>query len=323
MNTLKKTLLSSSIALLAACQTMDQIANEPAPGPSNPSAGLSMGFGEEARKAYIDELDRDGDGKVSRAEVEQFRIERFQIADANNDGQVSVAEYVDEYAGRLERRIENERTSHVEQTRTRFKSLDKNNDGSVSWEEYKASGDRAFVRFDPENSGRVIATESHGEPEPRTRQHSVLGMPTTHSMAGFLELYDEDADGVVTRQQFDDLRRGAYDATDTDGNGVLSFEEYLIEFTDRVDRQADNVREQQLKQAKVRFGALDTDKDGFISLEEYIATGMRSFDNWDTNDDGFVSLDEPLPERPARQRQARAGESVGGAPADAAPATRR
>lgn len=301
MNTLTKTLLSSSIVLLTACQTVERAPDETSHNPSNPSAALGMGFGEEARKAYIDELDRDGDGRVSREEVEQFRIERFRIADTDGDGQISVEEYVDEYAVRLERRIEGERENHVDQTRARFQSLDRNKDGSVSWEEYKVSGDRAFDRFDPDATGQVTATGEAEESEGRVRQQSVLNMPTTHSIAGFLELYDEDADGVVTRQQFDDLRRRAFDATDTSGDGVLNFEEYLVEFIDRVDRQADHVRERQLEQAKVRYRALDSDKSLGISLEEYTATGLRAFNSWDTSGDGFVSQDEPLPERPVRQ----------------------
>ena len=299
-STLITTLLSSSFALLAACQSVDQGAGAPAAQQSSATtfAALGMGGGEEARQNYIAELDSDGDGRVTRDDVIRFRAERLQVADANGDGSISEDEYVDEYAVRLDRRIENERASQVEQTRTRFDSLDRNGDGVISPDEYKASGDRAFARFDPEGSGQIRAA---GDAEQQVGQRSVLAMPTTHSLAGFMELYDEDADGLVTRGEFDEQRRRAFAASDANGDGVLSADEYHREFEDRVDRQADSVRERQLKQARVRFGVLDADKDGSVSLAEYTAVGMRGFDNWDTDGDGLVSADEPLPERRSRR----------------------
>jgi Ca2+-binding EF-hand superfamily protein len=304
---LMTTLLSSSFVLLAACQSVDREAAAPTPQRSSATtfAALGMSGGENVRQDYIAELDSDGDGRVTRDDVARFRAERLRVADTNGDGAISEDEYVDEYAVRLERRIENERTSQVEQTRTRFDALDKNSDGAISPDEYKASGDRAFSRFDPDGSGTIRATEGD---EQQVRQRSVLAMPTTHSLAGFMELYDEDADGVVTRETFEEQRRRAFAASDADGNGVLSGDEYHREFEDRVDRQADSVRERQLKQARVRFGVLDADKDGSVSLAEYTATGMRGFDNWDTDGDGVVSADEPLPERRSRQ-QATEGDS--------------
>ncbi len=312
MKILIKTLLSSSLVALAACQTSPQGQEQnaaleaPRSAPSAIGRGTGMGTGEEARKGYIEELDSNSDGRVSRAEVEQFRNQRFSDADTNRNGVIDETEYVDEYAARLDRQIDSERKSHVEQTNTRFKSLDKNDDGVVSWDEYKASGDRAFAHFDPDNSGRVSASEEQlGKPGTRTRGSSVLAMPTSHSIAGFMELYDDDADGVVTRTDFDTQRRQAFDATDSDGNGVLSATEYHEEFAARVERQAESVRERQLKQARVRFGVLDSDKNGGISLEEYVAMGMRSFNTWDTDGDGFVSAQEPLPQRSAQQASSR------------------
>jgi Ca2+-binding EF-hand superfamily protein len=135
-------------------------------------------------------------------------------------------------------------------------------------------------------------------------------MPTSHSVQGFLELYDEDADGVVSRAEFDAHRQRAFADTDTDGDGSLSENEYLAEFENRLDRQANRVREAQIKQAHVRFGAIDSDKNGTISPAEYLATGLRSFSFWDTDGDGVVSAADSLPDMPQRHGgQANPGEA--------------
>ena len=80
--------------------------------------------------------DADGDGRISRAEFVDGRIARLTAIDANRDGSVSAEEH---QSGVDTRR--NQRAS------ARFEALDKNGDGSVSREEFTAAremrGDRA------------------------------------------------------------------------------------------------------------------------------------------------------------------------------------
>ncbi len=299
MNHLEKTVSALLLLSLAACQSTapDQVAQQTAAAGQKPAterAASTHNIGEEGRKRFIAEHDSDGDGRVSRAEFEQFRAERFKQGDSNGDGLLDEREYVNEYATRLDRQILGERKVHVEQTHTRFKSLDRNKDGAISREEYLASGERAFAQHDPDKTGRVVAKKA-GEKSTAARNRSVLTMPTSHSVEGFLEIYDEDADGVVTRAEFDAHRQRSFAATDANGDGSLSESEYLAEFESRLDRQANRVREAQIKQAHVRFGVLDSDKSGTISPAEYLATGMRSFTLWDTDGDGAVSAADPLP----------------------------
>ncbi len=308
MNISRKMLLPLLIAALAGCQSTstDQTAASDAGKTGKreqKAAAISgHGLGEADRKAFIEEHDRDADGRVSRDEYTAFRNARFASADVNGNGLLDENEYVDEYAVRLDRQLESERKGHVTQTLTRFKSLDRNGDGAISWEEYQASGERTWKHWDSHGTGRVLAQEHEQSPRQRTR--SVLAMPTSHNIGGFLELYDDDADGVVTRADFDRQRQQVFAATDTDGDGLLSLDEYRLEFENRLDRQAASVRDRQLKQARVRFGVLDGDKDGAISAAEYLATGLRSFERWDTDGDGHVAASDPLPSRESWARQA-------------------
>lgn len=309
---LKTMLVKPCIVLLifffAGCQSLapEKTTQTTAPKPVARVAG--HGMSEVDRQAYIAEHDTDGDESVSRAEIEAFRKARFNDGDVNRNGVLDEDEYVDEYAARLEQQIFAERKAHTEQTHTRFKSLDKNTDGVISWEEYQASGERAFAHWDKQNTGRIVA---QGDEKKSPRSRSVLSMPTSHSMQGFLELYDEDANGLVTREEFNQHRQNAFAATDSNKDGVLSAEEYLLEFEGRVDRQAESVREQQLKQAHVRFDVLDKNKSGAIEWDEYLAIGLRGFERWDVNSDGIVSAADPLPEKQAWQRPNNAAKKSG------------
>ena len=308
MKTFIKSFWLLTLALLVACQANtphNSAQQNPATKDAKKTASVTgHGISDAHRQAYIAELDEDGDARVTQAEMEAFRKSRFDDADVNRNGLIDEDEYVDEYAARLEQQISGERAAHLEQTVTRFKSLDKDKNGVISWDEYKASGDRAFAHFDKQSTGIVSANANE---KTARRSHSVLAMPTSHSLQGFLEIYDEDADGTVTRAEFDRHREQVFAATDSDNSGDLNAEEYRIEFETRLDQQADRVREAQIKQAYVRFGVLDKNQDEAIDWNEYVAIGLRGFERWDADKNGVVDSRDPLPEpRAARKEEEKA-----------------
>lgn len=288
-----KTLGIFIIVAVVGCESTTPAKNTDAVKAQKPMERVAgHGTSEADRKEYIAEHDANADGSVSRAEVEAFRKSRFNSGDTNQNGVLDENEYIDEFMGRLDQQIADERKSHIKQTHIRFKSLDKNNNGLISWEEYQTSGDRAFAHLDKQNTGRVVA---QGDEQQTRGTRSVLSMPTSHSVNGFLALYDENADGVVTREEFDLHRKQAFIATDLDKDGALNFNEYLLEFEGRLEQQAKRIRDQQRKQAHVRFGVLDKNKSGAIEWDEYLAMGLSGFDRWDVNRDGLVSAADPLP----------------------------
>lgn len=279
---MSKTTLGMAIAVLLSAATAGAQDAAKAPAAANaPTGNATVSF-------FLEQFDSDGDGSVSAEQFVAFRKQRYADTDENKDGNVDVDEYTSEYLVRLDRRVEAERKAQVEQTRVRTKALDTDKDGSISRAEYDASGARAFAHYE----------SSAGEPETRSAaRRSAIDMPSTHTRAGMLEIYDADGDGKVARSEYDHARDEAFARTDGDKDGRLSGDEYLAEFEDRLDRRIANSREAAAQQSRVRFKALDTGKDERVGWDEYAASGKRMFERADSNGDGAVDANDPPPKQ--------------------------
>lgn len=114
-----------------------------------------------------------------------------------------------------------------------------------------------------------------------------------HGLAAFMGSYDTDRDGVVTREEYDAVRKQRFVAGDTNGDGWLSEEEYVAEYEGRLKQQyagraQDERYANSMKQAHVRFNILDTDRDGKLTVEEDIAIADKTFKQNEKNCDGKV-----------------------------------
>jgi len=94
----------------------------------------------------LEELDTDGDGKVSKEEITVARTAKFQEADANSDGQLTQAELEAFKAAEKERR-------EAERKKKKFEALDADGNGSASLEEFLAARPEAFDRMDRNDDG--------------------------------------------------------------------------------------------------------------------------------------------------------------------------
>lgn len=237
--------------------------------------------------AFLVQFDPGKTGAVSWEAFEQFRRQRYDATDANNDGHVDRQEYVDEYLQRFDVRLTDARAGHLRQTDTRFKALDRDKNGSISHAEFDAAGERTWAGYEKsQDATREAAASDNRDP---------LKMPTSHTANGMLELYDRNGDGLVERAEFDAARAATFAAADTNSDGVLDLAEYTAEFEGRLDAQRSKVRDAASRQAGVRFDALDTDKDGRMTFAEYQVSGKRLFDRADSNGDGIVDARDPEP----------------------------
>ncbi|MET0238391.1 MAG: hypothetical protein ABW184_00710 [Sphingobium sp.] len=120
-----------------------------------------------------------------------------------------------------------------------------------------------------------------------------------HEGSAFIHDYDTDKDGSVSRAEFDAVRVARFKATDANGDGIVSEEEYVAEYSARLEKQLAESgeteerkaeeRQRQIRQAHVRFGVLDKDKDARMVQAEYDASGARAFAEQDDDKNGIVT----------------------------------
>jgi hypothetical protein len=122
------------------------------------------------RAEFIADYDLDKDGKVSAAEFNAVRGQRFAGMDLDKNGGVDEREYVAEYTARLdaqlaasdqtaERKAE-ERVRQLRQAHVRFGVLDRDRSKAIDLAEFEASGKRAFAEQDGNGDGAVTAGET-------------------------------------------------------------------------------------------------------------------------------------------------------------------
>ncbi|HJM50216.1 MAG TPA: hypothetical protein QGF63_10255 [Alphaproteobacteria bacterium] len=107
------------------------------------------GFAHQAGKLF-DETDKNGDGKLSAAEVEAGLSERLAGADANADGKLTIAEFEALW-------LSFTRGAMVD----RFQQLDDDGDGSVSGEEFRSPFVGMVRWLDRDDDGALSRREMH------------------------------------------------------------------------------------------------------------------------------------------------------------------
>jgi len=106
---------------------------------------------------------------VNKDEYAATRAIQFSATDADGNGTLSQAEYVNEYKARLEKKLaasdrtpekkQEERERQMRQTDVRFHVLDSDKSGAITRAEFDYSGWRMFVHHDTNEDGVVSVAD--------------------------------------------------------------------------------------------------------------------------------------------------------------------
>jgi hypothetical protein len=148
------------------------------------------------RPSHSLRADADGDGRISRAEFVDGRLDRLSATDANRDGQVSVEE---RRSGIDTRR--NQRMS------SRFETLDRDGDGSLSREEF------------------MTGRQGRGPAAGRPGQDAVRGMGPHRGGRSGRASERAQARGPISLAEVRGRLTARFDRLDASRDGYLSAEE--------------------------------------------------------------------------------------------------
>ncbi len=100
-------------------------------------------------------MDSDGNGRLSRAEVDAWAEGVFSAMDSNSDGKLTLEEYMAVRMGPGASGAGNAKRQAQMQTAKadRFKTMDANHDGTVSHDEFMAGAHARFTAAGGQNGG--------------------------------------------------------------------------------------------------------------------------------------------------------------------------
>jgi len=244
--------------------------------------------GERFRTQFMERLDTNKDGKITKAEYEASRAAEFKSADKNGDGSISK----EEFAAYGDQR----RSDFVDRM---FARLDKNGDGKLDAAELAARrGDRA------ERGDKAEKGDRADRGERRERTGRINFERADAAKKGFLTLEDLTK---ARSARFEAAMKKRFDALDTNRDGKLAADELPPERKDsilRADANKDGAvtfeefaarsRQFLVRRVEVEFKALDTDGDGKLTKAEVDAARGKPtlLLIADANKDGVVTKEE-------------------------------
>ena len=246
--------------------------------------GHGRGGHKERAERLFERFDTDKDGVITEAEIEEVRSQEFAAADTDGNGEVSLEEFKAQFMERSGDRMVRA-----------FQFLDSDGDGTVTQEEIDIVANRMFNRLDRDGNGTVErvrgkrdqGAENDGDRQQRAERGERRGHGGKHHGRGgpgrmFMELFDTDGSGSVTREDFDAKRAELFALADTNGSGSFTLEDFgplwlavndnrIVDMFQRADADGSLgiTQEEADKRLDNLMKRADRNKDGVITKADF------------------------------------------------------
>ena len=191
-------------------------------GPAGTRPGVSRL--DELRRRRFADLDANNDGQVSHAEYMEFGRRLFAAIDADRDGRLSGDEFRRFRPGRAKHGL----PSAADAASRVFAALDGDGDGVLTAAEIETTRDRVFSRADRDGNGNLNRDEFHATrpaSSPTSAAPPGLRRRADRNDRRFDEL-DRDKDGAITRAEYIADGRTRFAAADRNRDGRLTEDEF-------------------------------------------------------------------------------------------------
>ncbi len=164
---MKRTTLLAATALIAVASTSLIATAQSNPGNAGKSGAMAT--------MMLERFDTDGDGSVTRAEIDAVRAAGFEAADSDGDGLLNAEELAAWQEARRDER-------QAARAAARLARLDSDGDGMISAEELAAAGPpmAMFDRLDADDDGSLTAAEIEAAQDMRRGGGDRRGMKRGH-----------------------------------------------------------------------------------------------------------------------------------------------
>lgn len=194
---------------------------------------------------FFNNMDHDGNGRVTHEEFEEFWKRLFDREDRNDDG--------------LHDQTEILRGRH-------FEIFDINKDGVITFEEEFSVRNRHWKHFDTTGRGWISLDEFVARGRGRVD-------PDSYDYETTFTKMDADRDGLLTRKEYLAFWKDYFDSRDADNDELLSNTEHAhADSFDSFDTDNDGkiARDEDAHVREKDFKGLDRDRDGSLTQAEFV-----------------------------------------------------
>lgn len=176
------------------------------------ATGLALAHGHGG---LFERADRNGDGKITKAEAAELEATRFAATDTNKDGVLTQEE--------MRAAFKNHRGDPKAHGEKKFAKKDKNGDGKLTSDEVPRMPKEFFAKVDANKDGAL--TKAEFEQFFKAKMEAKKAQGEDGKRRGPMARGDTDGDGKISRAESKAMGEAFFQKLDQDQNGVITKEE--------------------------------------------------------------------------------------------------